>query len=185
MAFTLTALNSAGATRLFYNVDWAVGYGAPSHKVDTMLVQALMQIFYYEQGGKYQSTVSNPIQLAPPAGYSSIEVDGLLGPATRAHIDTFQGSMCLHGWMLRVDHRMDPMRENPRAKSTIQQRLYALGLLNMACNNNDLTDGTQFFLGLRWREDMPAPLISALKTEKKMPDQYTTPVRVVPETGGV
>lgn len=172
MAFTMI-FQGQTVERAFYNVDWAVGYGAPSHKIDTMLVQALMHIFYYEQGGMHFPTSTGArVRTDPPAGQSSIAIDGILGPATQAHIDTFQDNLRALGWAMRVDHRMDPTRENPVA--TIQHERYSIFLLNRSCNNNDVVDGTQFFMNLRWREDMPLSLRSALRTTKKLAAQYAS-----------
>ena len=171
MAFTMMFQGKA-AERAFYNVDWGVGYGAPSHKIDTMLVQALMHVFYYEQEGVlYPTNNAAPIKTNPPLAQSSISIDGILGPATQAHIDTFQDNLRAAGWAMRVDHRMDPTRESPVA--TIQKELYSIFLLNRSCNNNDVMNGTQFFMNLRWREDMPISLRSALRTTKKLAAQYS------------
>lgn len=170
MAFTMM-FQGKTVERAFYNVDWAVGYGAPSHKIDTMLVQALMHIFFYEQGGMHFPTSNGGrIQMSPPVGQSSIAIDGILGPATQAHIDTFQDNLRRTGWPMQVDHRVDPTRETPVA--TIQKERYSIFLLNRSCNNNDVVDGTRFFMDLRWREDMPIALRSALRTTKKLAAQY-------------
>lgn len=175
MAFTMTMMGLSGVTRALYNVDWAVGYGAPCHKVDTMLVQALMHIFYYEQGAIYREGMetSSHTPMPPPPGYSSIAIDGYIGPATQAHIDAFQDGLRMLGWKKSVDHRFDPMREVPYGESTIQKEYYAIFKLNQSCNNADVVSGTKYFHDLRWREDMPITLRNALKTEKKLAAQYS------------
>ncbi|MBY4595592.1 peptidoglycan-binding protein [Ottowia caeni] len=175
MAFTMTMTGNLGVTRALYNVDWAVGYGAPCHQVDTMLVQALLHIFYYEQGAVYREGMetSSHTPMPPPPGYSSIAIDGYIGPATQAHIDSFQEGLRTLGWIKNVDHRFDPMREVPYGLSTIQKEHYALFKLNQSCNNSDVIYGSSFFRDLRWREDMPISLRSALKTEKKRAAQYS------------
>ena len=175
MAFTMTMTALSGVTRALYNVDWAVGYGAPCHQIDTMLVQALMHIFYYEQGAVFRESMepSSHTPLPPPAGYSSIAIDGYIGPATQAHIDAFQEGLRTLGWMKNVDHRFDPMREVPYGQSTIQKQYYAIFKLNQSCNNADVIYGTKLFQDLRWRGDMPIALRNALKTEKKLAAQYS------------
>ncbi|MGB3069923.1 MAG: peptidoglycan-binding protein [Ottowia sp.] len=171
-----------------YNVDWAVGgSGAPSHKIDTMLVQAMMHVFYYEQGGMVVPTPwesLDRVRFDPPAGQTSIAIDGVIGPITRAHIDTFQDSLRKMGWKMKVDHRMDPFRGGEDPLSFKQRQGYSLGRLGGACKFNDSLDGTGFYLNLRWREDMPATLRAALKTEKMKADQYKASWYNVPETGG-
>lgn len=168
-----------------YNIDWAVGWGAPSHKVDTMLVQALMHVFYYELKGEAQFKSGVRIHMQPPPGRTSIAIDGILGPGTRAHIDQFQYDLCRFGLLNRVDHRIDPMRETVATLSTITRETYTLSQLNQMCRGTDVTNGTNY-TELPPRQDMPLELRAALLTVKTVANQYRTgtPPIVVPEAGG-
>ena len=174
MAFTQMEARSDGSGRPTYNIDRAVGYGAPCNRTDTMLVQALFHIFFYEQEGCFTANhAESGYYFTPPAGYSSIAIDGYIGPATRSHIAAFQQGLAQLGHLNRVDHRLDPMRESVYKRSTITRVHYTLAWLNVTCANRAHQQGQKpAYDNLGQREDMPMQLRNALKTRKQLADQY-------------
>ncbi|AMM25116.1 hypothetical protein [Variovorax sp. PAMC 28711] len=112
MAHTLVYYNDGQAPSRRYNVDKPVGRSWQSRNLrdDTMLVQALLRIFYYELGGKTDLGVN----FDPPPGSSSagnLKVDGYHGPATQSHIERFLDQLGKAEPALgrRNDHAFDPM----------------------------------------------------------------------------
>lgn len=176
MAFTQ---RQPGTSVDVYNIDRAVGYGAPCHKVDTMLVQALLHIFFYEQDGRFTpSYTESGHDFTAPAGHESVEVDGFIGPATRAHIRAFQQGLAEDGRLDFIDVRMDPMRESVYTMTTRTHAHYTIAWLNASLANRVYQTGDYSqYTGLPHREDLPIQLRNALKTRKTLPDQYRFRIR--------
>ncbi|MEO7242129.1 MAG: peptidoglycan-binding protein [Variovorax sp.] len=145
-----------------YNTDWAVGQGGSNGREDTMLVQALFHILYYEDVDT---------GCTPPAGSTGIAVDGWYGPATQRHINHWQSQMRSDGENVLCDGVMDPFRGQKEA-STISKTRYALELLNNACHNACKDEGKTNFLNLPNRQDIPVELRNALKTVKTTAAKY-------------
>lgn len=112
MAHTIVYHNAGQPNSRRYNVDAPVGlsWQSQNRRDDTMLVQALLRIFYYELGGKTDLGVN----FDPPPGFTSVSdltVDGLRGPVTQRHIDRFLDQMGKADASSgrRNDHALDPM----------------------------------------------------------------------------
>lgn len=178
MAYTqLDPEHEGGRT---YNIDWAVGNGAPCNRVDTMLVQALFHIFFYEQDGRFTRDWADPesgYYFTRPAGHDSIDIDGFIGPATRAHIAAFQQGLKELSLLDTIDYRLDPMRQSVNTMTTRTQVHYSIAWLNATCKNTAYQARNPQYDGLTEREDMPMQLRSALKTVKGLANQYRFRIR--------
>lgn len=132
MAFTqsFSSIKHPGQIHSSYNVDWGVGRSGSNGREDTMLVQAMFRMYYWE-------ITDYDYDLNPPPGETEqIEIDGWYGPATQKYIDYSQRKMFADdpGATL-VDGVMDPYRESPWAESKISHTRYALGKLVAKCRN--------------------------------------------------
>jgi hypothetical protein len=110
MAHTLVYNNPGQPQSKRYDIDAAVGRSWKSKNMrdDTMLVQSLLRIFYYELGGKTDLGVN----FEPPAVSTGVlKVDGFIGPQTQGHIEQFLNSMAKSDPAPgRInDHAFDPL----------------------------------------------------------------------------
>ncbi len=168
MAFsTFGSHGGGGVGHQVYNIDWTVGAGCTNLREDVMLVQALFSILYYH------ATPRTSYDFQPPdPTYDSIDVDGFMGPITRAHIQGFQAQLVKRGMAKAVDLRMDPFRKYGQP-SSIQKVLYAVDQLNEACYQRCLRESSSAYWMLPYTYgEWPPELISALKATRDKPRQY-------------
>jgi hypothetical protein len=138
MAFRTLRTSVSGATRTFFNIDYAVGSTGWNNKVDVKLVQSLLRLFYYDLMG-FNGGMDPPADSTEP-----ITVDGIVGRDTRKHIMRFQQQQHSSGTATLLDGRFDPFRAH-KELSHIAHVEYALGNLNILCNNACRTEGLDLF----------------------------------------
>lgn len=105
----------------FYNLELAVGPGAPNQRADVMLVQYFLRELY-----------AHPDFIADrPAGVMTI--DGRFGPVTALWIDQFQKRLKKRGLSVLNDGRVDPARgELLFSKGSISSERYTIWHLNLS-----------------------------------------------------
>lgn len=163
MAYVLETRDHRGMPLRRYNIDAVVGRNprARNLKLDVKLVQVLLKIFYYELGGRSDSGT----RFEPPAiGGGDIAVDGIHGPVTQAHIDTFLDQLRKYETEpINNDHGFDPMSRKSGGLVVHGRRVYLVALvwLNDYCFRGD---GLRS-MPLEARSDIvPVDLAAALKT---------------------
>jgi hypothetical protein len=154
MAFVTTFIStrSPGETSNAYNIDFSMGPGARGNlPEDIMLVQALFRIVHFE--------VSNPV--APPPGETGIGVDGQLGPRTIRFILNFQRIAKAANLNVVLDGIFDPFRAQGEL-SSVSRTQYAMEVLNHTAFGLCRKDGTENYIALPARDDIPPVLAGAL-----------------------
>lgn len=146
----------------FYNVDFSVGARGHNRREDVLLVQALLRIFYYEVGFE---------NCPPPSGENGIAVDGFHGSSTQRHINHVQQQFIAVGNDTGNDGLIDPFR-TPYEGSLITKHHYTLVLLNDACAHGCIETGSNNFVDLPQRDDIPIQLRNALMTVKTEATRY-------------
>jgi hypothetical protein len=114
MAFRDRVQRTDGDPFDFYNVDMAVGPGAPNVEADVMLVQFLLKHFFEMADRKAQA----------PRG--RMKVDGIVGPITLRWITAFQERMRRQGIPMATDGRIDKARGE---MSSISKTVYTILVL--------------------------------------------------------
>lgn len=104
--------------RLFYNVDKAVGPGAPNLRPDVLLVQYFLREIFKK------TTTVGPF----PGG--EVSVDGNPGPQTFSAIVHFQKELRKQGTPVAVDGRVDPVLDE-RVAGSISGTHYTILFLNL------------------------------------------------------
>lgn len=156
MAFVTTVIGSQTGPHNAYNIDFSVGAAKRNLPADVQLVQVLFRLVHFE--------LSAPI--APPAGDTSIGVDGLMGRQTLRFILNWQRKAKSDGAPVLLDGSFDPFRSQGELSHIAHVR-YALELLNITCNNLCLDEGIDNFKNLPSRNDIPP----ALKGELNLPNR--------------
>ena len=168
MAFSTYVIDpsdsSRGADRC--NVDWSVGRLGVNMREDVMLVQALLDIFYWKLHGLTEPT------LTPPPEDQGIEVDGYMGPITQRHITRFQQQCKARGYDVWQDGLFDPFRRAGDLSTRTRTR-YAIELLNNACQKYCTAHNATYY-GDLFNGQNPYPLLlrNALRTRKDTANQY-------------
>ncbi|CAN5468578.1 hypothetical protein BH10PSE18_BH10PSE18_30670 [soil metagenome] len=145
-----------GHKYLYYNLTHPVGLSAGSTDDDTMLIQALFRVIFYEVRA-----------IAPPSGLDGIAVDGKCGNITQTHMRAYKQWMRRNGMPTVADGKIDPIEGNPNEASTpLHHDRYVLETLNYQsiteCEKKGLAKRRDFHSAPR--EDIPEPLFKALQT---------------------
>lgn len=167
MAFTTTFRSRKdGSLSNAYNIDFPVGAGARGNvPEDVMLVQLLFRILYFEVA------LSGGDAFVPPAGHTTIEVDGKFGPATARFVVHWQKFCRDQGMNVLLDGVIDPMR-GMEESSTRSRTRYAIEILNHTCFAQCRKLGIANYDDLANRTDIPLALASAVKSHRTLARAY-------------
>lgn len=167
MPFRTPRTTSSGEQIHFYNIDYAIGCTGWNHRVDVKLVQALLQLYFYELTGVNEGG-------DPPSGYESLVVDGYCGPVTRLHLMHYQQQAHKRGHPVLLDGRFDPFHGG-MSRSSIAKVQYQLEALNARCDIYCFQQRVDWFGKLMERPYVTghADLVHALcGPPRKMAQQY-------------
>lgn len=171
MAFSFKAKNANGAT--VYNVDYTVGRPGTNWKPDVLLVQALLNLLFFENGGTFflNSTPGTAYGIDPPDNAAPLKLDGIKGPLTQQLIDTYQQGLQRIG-PYPADGRLDPMAwsGDPQSPPT---RGRGIALLGTSARLSDLYNGTHYYEALLTDTQTYGELCGYLKQTKSTARQYT------------
>lgn len=161
-------LNKTPTARIVstYNVDQAVGTRGWNLPDDVMLVQALMNIYYWKLLG------FNGGDDPPPGETEPLTVDGICGPLTRKHILHFQMQQLKErNRPIDTDGRLDPAKGYMQA-TRLTHHQYSLEMLNALCRTACHKQGVDYYTALPHAPDTPATLKAALRVHKPVAAAY-------------
>jgi hypothetical protein len=134
-------------------------------RIDIMLVQALLRLFYYELMG------FNGGNDPPNDGQGVIKVDGILGPETLKHMRHAQQNFRRVGYEIANDTRFDPYR-GVKVRTPVKFLRYSMELLNNGCHNFCLDNNVDYYNKLGSRAETPLELRQALTNVKSQASAY-------------
>jgi hypothetical protein len=105
----------------FYNLDQAVGPGAPNQRTDVLLVQFFLRELFKQP------------DLLPDKPPGDLAVDGIFGPVTAQWINRYQKQLLRKGFSVQADGRVDPAQgELAFSKGSISHKRYTIWHMNQS-----------------------------------------------------
>ena len=179
MAHSAPTSYSASGLR-HYNVDYSVGSVGSNWKPDVMLIQALLNLLYFDNDGEFFTVDYGVHSFGRPSDIDRLEPDGIKGPLTQGLINLYQNRLAeILG--TPADGRFDPTL----MVGGHRKRGVGLMALNNSLLTSDEVNGTKHYAALLTDTKKYKPLLcNSLKHTQKTARQYQAEPVTVPATGG-
>lgn len=171
MPFSFKAKSADGLP--VYNIDYSVGRPGSNWAPDVKLVQALLNLLFFENGGTFylRSTAGTAYGIDPPDQAAPLIIDGIKGPLTQSLIDSYQLGLQRIG-AYPADGRLDPIAWSG-APSAAPTRGRGLALLGTSARLSDEYNGTNHHARLLTDVQTYQDLPGYLKQTQSMARQYS------------